>query len=295
MVRPMADIGLFLADMAASPFGRPAPSPMAPRQRRVPPPGARAVAQAGPLASRDIPDSSEVAGSRRAGPTTATSPRCSRSSSSRGEVAVAGRRAGSVCGTWPSGSTRPTSRSSPPTKPGVIRDERLLRSLGVARPKYVGDAGVPAEVEGTTGLWRVDPEATAAGFEGRTAVLSPFDRSSTTGSARSSCSTSSTRWRCTSRRSKRRWGYFALPVLHDDRLVGKVDDDRRPEDVAAPRACRSRRREVHPGHDCGGQRRTEGSGDVARARRRPLPLTRSVERVGCYCKQNSLPSGSCMT
>ena len=22
---------------------------------------------------------------------------------------------------------------------------------------------------------------------------------------------------------KRRWGYFALPVLHDDRLVGKVD------------------------------------------------------------------------
>ena len=23
--------------------------------------------------------------------------------------------------------------------------------------------------------------------------------------------------------AKRRWGYFALPVLHDDRLVGKVD------------------------------------------------------------------------
>jgi uncharacterized protein YcaQ len=22
---------------------------------------------------------------------------------------------------------------------------------------------------------------------------------------------------------KRRWGYFALPVLHHDRLVGKVD------------------------------------------------------------------------
>lgn len=24
-------------------------------------------------------------------------------------------------------------------------------------------------------------------------------------------------------RAKRRWGYFALPVLHHDRLVGKVD------------------------------------------------------------------------
>ena len=22
---------------------------------------------------------------------------------------------------------------------------------------------------------------------------------------------------------KRRWGYFALPILHDDRLVGKLD------------------------------------------------------------------------
>jgi uncharacterized protein YcaQ len=24
-------------------------------------------------------------------------------------------------------------------------------------------------------------------------------------------------------KNKRRWGYFALPVLHDDRLVGKLD------------------------------------------------------------------------
>jgi uncharacterized protein YcaQ len=24
-------------------------------------------------------------------------------------------------------------------------------------------------------------------------------------------------------RDKRRWGYFALPVLHEDRLVGKLD------------------------------------------------------------------------
>ena len=23
--------------------------------------------------------------------------------------------------------------------------------------------------------------------------------------------------------AKRRWGYFALPVLHDDRLIGKAD------------------------------------------------------------------------
>ena len=31
--------------------------------------------------------------------------------------------------------------------------------------------------------------------------------------------------------AKRRWGYYALPVLHEDRLVGKVDaagDEERP-------------------------------------------------------------------
>ena len=25
------------------------------------------------------------------------------------------------------------------------------------------------------------------------------------------------------RAAERRWGYYALPILHDDRLVGKVD------------------------------------------------------------------------
>ena len=38
---------------------------------------------------------------------------------------------------------------------------------------------------------------------------------------------------------QRRWGYFALPILHDDRLVGKLDA------VADRRASRLRVHAIH--------------------------------------------------
>ena len=65
------------------------------------------------------------------------------------------------------------------------KNERRLASLGIARqktrampmePTHVGEAGEPAVVEGTKGEWRVDPAALDQDFEGRTALLSPFDR-----------------------------------------------------------------------------------------------------------------------
>jgi uncharacterized protein YcaQ len=39
--------------------------------------------------------------------------------------------------------------------------------------------------------------------------------------------------------AKRRWGYFALPVLHQDRLVGKVDA------IADRKASRLRVNAIH--------------------------------------------------
>ena len=56
---------------------------------------------------------------------------------------------------------------------------RRLRRQGVIRvgsAEDVGDLGLEATIEGLRGKWRVEPELLDRPFEGRTALLSPFDR-----------------------------------------------------------------------------------------------------------------------
>ena len=72
-------------------------------------------------------------------------------------------------------------------------------------------------------MWRVDPDATAKGFEGRTAVLSPFDRLIHDRVRAVELFDFEYTLEMYKPKEKRRWGYFALPVLHNDQLVGKVD------------------------------------------------------------------------
>jgi uncharacterized protein len=112
------------------------------------------------------------------------------------------------------------------------KNERRLAALGIARQKTtampvepidVGDAGEPAVVEGTKGEWRVDPGALDQPFEGRTALLSPFDRLVHDRSRTLELFDFEYTLEMYKPAAKRRWGYFALPILHDDRLVGKVD------------------------------------------------------------------------
>jgi uncharacterized protein YcaQ len=90
-------------------------------------------------------------------------------------------------------------------------------------PAHVGAAGEPAVVEGTKGEWRVDPSLLDGDFEGRTALLSPFDRLVHDRLRTEELFDYEYTLEMYKPAAKRRWGYFALPVLHGDRLVGKID------------------------------------------------------------------------
>jgi uncharacterized protein YcaQ len=222
MVRPTAHLGLHLASMAAGP-------PFARHRAWLASNDAfrRAVLDqlraSGPLLSRDIPDTSAVPWESSGWTHERNVTQMLEILFSRGEIGVAGRR----------GKQRLWDVAERVFPRGVevlpldearrARDEKRLRALGVARPKYVGDAGIEAEIEGTTGVWRVDPGATAAGFEGRTALLSPFDRLVHDRDRAVELFDFEYTLEMYKPKEKRRWGYFALPVLHHDRLIGKVD------------------------------------------------------------------------
>jgi uncharacterized protein YcaQ len=231
LIRPMSDVGLYLAGAADWPSYQSTRTWLRDNDRFR-----RDVldllGSSGPLASRDIPDTCVVPWASTGWTNNRNVTQMLEFLMMRGEVAITGRvgreRIWDLAErVYPADVVVPSVDQA-----DRLKNERRLASLGIAREKgrampmepiHVGEAGEPAVVEGTRGEWRVDPAQLGADFEGRTALLSPFDRLIHDRARTQELFDFEYTLEMYKPAAKRRWGYFALPVLHDDRLIGKVD------------------------------------------------------------------------
>jgi uncharacterized protein len=231
LVRPMSDLGLHLAGSRTS-RSHERTHAWIRNNDRFRRDILELLGSSGPLSSRDIPDTCVVPWASTGWTNNRNVTQMLEFLMMRGEVAIAGRVGRERL--WDLAERVYPADLVVPSEDDAhrIRNERRLASLGIARQKTtampiepvdVGDAGEPAVVEGTKGEWRVDPAALRADFEGRTALLSPFDRLVYDRVRAQELFDFEYTLEMYKPAAKRRWGYFALPVLHKDRLVGKVD------------------------------------------------------------------------
>jgi len=228
-VRPMSDLELYRAGMASWPT-RDTSREWLRLNDRFRRDILDRLGTSGALQSRDIPDTSVVAWPSTGWTNDRNVTQMLEFLMMRGEVAIAGRRGRQRVWDLAERVYPADTPVVPAAEAHRIRNERRLRSLGIARekgtavpvePVVVGNAGEPATVEGIPGTWRVDPEALGKPFERRTALLSPFDRLSYDRVRALALFDFEYVLEMYKPKANRRWGFFALPVLHDDRLVGK--------------------------------------------------------------------------
>jgi uncharacterized protein YcaQ len=189
----------------------------------------------GPLPSRELPDLCDKPWESTGWTNNKNVTRLLDFMVARGEVAVAGRKGRDRL--WDLAErVYPDDPVVPAEEAKRERDRRRLRSLGIARAggteqavesAHVGQAGEPAVVDGVPGEWRVEPslldEQLDEQFGGRAALLSPFDRLVWDRARAADLFEYEYQLEMYKPAAKRRWGYFALPILYGDRLVGKLD------------------------------------------------------------------------
>jgi uncharacterized protein len=231
LIRPKSDLGLYLAGAADRPTHARTRAWLRDndRSRRE---ILKLLGRSGPLASRDIPDTCAVPWASSGWTNNKNVTMLLELMQGRGEVAISGRAGRERL--WDLAERVYTGEREEMSVEEAERHrgERRLAALGIARaqgrampmePIHVGDAGEPAVVEGVKGEWRVDPRYLRGGFKGRTALLSPFDRLIHDRGRTEELFEFEYALEMYKPAAKRRWGYFALPILYGDLLVGKLD------------------------------------------------------------------------
>ena len=231
MLRPMADLGLFLGGMHTWAERAGAREWMEANAEFV----ARIldrIAADGPQTSRDIPDEADVPWMSTGWTNNRNVTQMLECLHMTGELAVVGH-AGRLRVWDLADRVFADVPEVPADEARRIRSERLLHACGIMRDSIavspgelhgVDPVGLPATIEGVQGKWRVDPaQIEKTRFEGRTALLSPFDRLMTDPQRVGRLFEFDYTLEMYKPERQRIWGQFALPILHGDRLVGKVD------------------------------------------------------------------------
>ncbi len=190
------------------------------------------LGSSGPLPSRDLPDTCQLPWQSTGWTNNRNVIKLLEFMVLRGEVGVAGRNGGGDRLWDLAERIYPDDPVIPADEALRTRNERRLAALGIARargpecpvePADVAEAGEPAVVEGVKGAWRVDPAQLGQPFSGRAALLSPFDRLIHDRKRTIELFGFDYQLEMYKPAASRRWGYYALPILYGDRLVGKLD------------------------------------------------------------------------
>ncbi|MGZ4152912.1 MAG: winged helix-turn-helix domain-containing protein [Actinomycetota bacterium] len=160
----------------------------------------------------------------------------------RGEVMIVGREGQQRI--WDLAERRlPVHQRRPAAE--IARDflERRLRATGIAQPRTFAQFGghrpagweralarleregiaVPVRVEGLRGTWLAHGELLEGRFRGRAALLSPFDQLIHDRARTEALFGFRYRLEIYVPKDEREYGYFVLPILFGERLVGRLD------------------------------------------------------------------------